>query len=205
MQQTSVELITMVHEIICDRCGLRARRAAVGSDFKRMTSIGFTADRGSIFEQGRRVEIDLCEQCLRSALGGWLRVTGPVEGAAAANVVAKLAAFDAEQHGGEFPARDAQGLDEVFTSLAVADADEADAQAAPPTPASTFDASWVPVAELFNRLADGEDLSLILAAFPQISRHAARHALREAALRFPPHGCFHSGADVWKPLYPHDR
>ena len=74
MQRTSVERVTIVHEIFCDRCGSRARRAAEGSDFRRMTSIGFRAEEGSIFGQGQRVEIDLCEPCLRDVLGHWLRV-----------------------------------------------------------------------------------------------------------------------------------
>lgn len=205
MQRASVERVTIVHEISCDRCGLRAYRTAEGSDFKRMTSIGFRAEEGSIFGQGQRVEIDLCERCLRSALGAWLRVRNSADVESGADLAIKLAAFDPGRHGGEFPARDAQGLHDVFRSLALADADEAVAETPPPTQPSAFDASWVPIAELFNRLADGATLEQILEEFPQISRHGASHALREAALRFPPYACFHSAADVWTPRYPHER
>lgn len=203
--QRTVEHVIVVLEIECDRCGLRARRTAEGSEFGRMTSIGFRAEEGSIFGPGQRVQIDLCERCLRSALGAWLRVWNSADAEAGAGLASKLATFDSGRHGGEFPARDAQGLDDVFRSLALADAEEAVAEAPPPAQASALDASWVPVSELFNRLADGEALGLILAAFPQISRHAARHALREAALRFPPYACFHASVDVWTPRYPHER
>ena len=205
MQQTSVERITIVHEIVCDRCGARARRGGVGNDFRHMTSIGFTAQEGSVFGQGQRVEIDLCEPCLRSALGEWLRVTDSAEGDVGADLAAKPASVEPKRQGGEFPAGDAQGLDSVFRSVAVADAEDAVAEMPALAPASAFADSWVPVAELFNRLADGDALEKILKAPPQISRHGAAQALREAALRFPPYACFHPAADVWTPRYPHER
>ena len=203
MQRTTVEPKAVLYEIVCDRCGKAVQRE--DSDFELMTSIGFEAGYASIFGDGNRVEIDLCEPCLRSALGEWLRVTGPAEGEAAANVVAKLAASGPDRHGGEFPAVEAQGLDDVFASLAVADAEEAVAQVPPQTQASAFDAAWLPIAELFNRLADGATLEEIEKVFPAICRDAASHALREAALRFPAHACFHTAANVWTPRYPHER
>ena len=203
MQRTTVEPKTVVYEIVCDRCGKAVQRE--GGDFELMTSIGFEAGYASIFGDGNRVEIDLCEPCLRSVLGEWLRVTGSAEGEAAANVVAKLAASGPDRHGGEFPAVEAQGLDDVFASVAVADAEEAVAQVPPQTQATAFDAAWLPIAELFNRLADGATLEEIEKVFPAICRDAASHALREAALRFPAHACFHTAANVWTPRYPHER
>ncbi len=92
-----------------------------------MTSIGFTAEERSIFGQGQRVEIDLCEHCLRDSLGEWLRVSTQADAEIRANS-ADLSAFDPNRHGGEFPAGDLEGLDEVFRSLAVADAEEAGAE-----------------------------------------------------------------------------
>jgi len=205
MQRTRVEQVTTLLEIVCDRCGVCANRATDDGALRRMTSIGFRAQEGSIFGPDQRVEIDLCEPCLRSALGEWLRVTGSAEGGAAASLAAKLDALDAERHGEEFPAGDTQGLDDVFASLAFADADVAVAETLPPIRASAFDAAWVPVAELFNRLADGATLEEIEKVFPAICRDAASHALREAALRFPAHACFHTAANVWTPRYPHER
>lgn len=131
MQKTSVELITIVHEIVCDRCGLRAHRSAVEADFKRMTSIGFTAERGSIFGRGRRVEIDLCEQCLRVALGGWLRVQAQAGAEVNRNTEGIFSSFKPEEHGREFPDSH-MGLDDVFPVLAIADADEAFSEVPPP-------------------------------------------------------------------------
>jgi hypothetical protein len=73
MQRANVERITIVHEIVCDHCGARAFRTGKGN-YKQMTSIGFSAQELSIFGRGQRVEIDLCEQYLRTARGKWLRV-----------------------------------------------------------------------------------------------------------------------------------
>ena len=39
-----------------------------------MTSIGLDAGYGSIFGDGNRVEIDLCQTCVQDTLGAWLRV-----------------------------------------------------------------------------------------------------------------------------------
>jgi hypothetical protein len=207
MQRTSVERVTIVHEIFCDRCGLRARRAAEGSDFKRMTSIGFSAEEGSIFEQGQRVEIDLCEPCLLDTLAQWLRMRTPTAGEVGVDLAADLSAVDPERHVGEFPPHDSQSPATVAESAGPAElADPAQAAAETPTPARTsvFDGSWVPVTELFNRLADGATLEQILEALPEISRHGASNALREAALRFPAYACFHPAVDVWTPRYPHE-
>jgi hypothetical protein len=44
-----------------------------------MLSIGFYAGRGSMFGNESRVEIDLCEICLRERLGTWLQVRTPWE------------------------------------------------------------------------------------------------------------------------------
>ena len=144
-----------------------------------------------------------CVRAARPKVGAWLRVRNSADVEASADLAIKLAAFDPGRHGGEFPAADAQGLDDVFRSIALADAEEAVAQT-PPVQTSPDDDAWIPVAELFNRLADGEALEQILETFPQISRHGASHALREAARRFPSYACFHPAVDVWTPRYPHE-
>ena len=220
MQRTSVERVKIVHAIVCDRCGARARRSRKDNAFKQMASIGFTAEEGSIFEEDQRIEIDLCDPCLRHSLGSWLRVWSPTEEAAGEDLAAVLCAFDPERHGGEFPGRQPQGLDDVFRSLAVADAEEAVAEAAddkkadaqsaalqtpPAAPDSIETDAWVPISELFNRLADGATLEQIVQTFPAISKNAACGALPEAALRFPPYASFHSAVEVWTPRYPYER
>lgn len=75
MRLKTFETVSVVHQLRCDRCGKEAERGEVG--FEQMTSIGFVAGYGSIFGDGNRVEVDLCETCLRDTLGTWLRVKAP--------------------------------------------------------------------------------------------------------------------------------
>lgn len=69
--------MSVVEQIVCDRCGKERERARSG--FDQMLSIGFYAGRDSMFGKDSRVEIDLCEPCLRERLGTWLRVQNPWE------------------------------------------------------------------------------------------------------------------------------
>lgn len=64
-----------------------------------MTSIGFDAGYDSIFGDGNRVAVDLCETCLRDTVGAGLRVRTSAD----TSLATKLAAFKPELHGGEFP------------------------------------------------------------------------------------------------------
>lgn len=77
MQLKTTDAPRVVRQITCDRCGREAVRGE--RDFSEMTSIDFFGDRDSIFGYQHRVEIDLCEVCLRATLGAWLRVTNPWE------------------------------------------------------------------------------------------------------------------------------
>ena len=77
MQIKTTQAVHVVHRIQCDRCGKETERDDV--DFSSMTSIGFDAGYYSIFGDGSRVDIDLCEQCLRDTLGTWIRVKAPEE------------------------------------------------------------------------------------------------------------------------------
>ena len=97
MQLKTMEAVSVVHQIRCERCGKETERGELG--FAEMTSIGFDAGYDSIFGDGNRVEADLCETCLRDTLGAWLRVRTQDE----TSLATKLAAFKPEVHGGEFP------------------------------------------------------------------------------------------------------
>lgn len=97
MQLNTIESVSVVHQIRCDRCGKEAQRGEPG--FVEMKSIGFDAGYGSIFGDGNRVDIDLCESCLRETLGTWLRVKSPSD----TPLATMLAKFRPEEHGGEFP------------------------------------------------------------------------------------------------------
>lgn len=90
MQLKTVEAVSVVQLIRCDRCGKEAERGEV--DFGEMTLIGFDAGYNSIFGDGNRVEADLCESCLRDTLGAWLRVKTPAD----TPLASMLAAFKAE-------------------------------------------------------------------------------------------------------------
>lgn len=77
MQTKGIRMSSVVDQIVCDRCGKEVHRTE--PDFEQMSSIGFNAGRDSIFGYESRVEIDLCETCLRATLGTWLRVRTPWE------------------------------------------------------------------------------------------------------------------------------
>ena len=72
MKLEALKVVSVVHQIRCDRCGKETQCGEVGS--KQMTSIGLDAGYGSIFGDGNRVEIDLCQTCVQDTLGAWLRV-----------------------------------------------------------------------------------------------------------------------------------
>ena len=68
-----MESVSIVNRISCDRCGKATERGDM--DFHAMKSIGFIAGYDSVFGNGNRIEVDLCEPCLKDSLGDWLRVT----------------------------------------------------------------------------------------------------------------------------------
>lgn len=97
MKHFVIEPQSVLHELTCDRCG--ARHEHPGSEFFEFTSIAYRAGYGSIFGDGNRVEVELCQSCLKATLGRWLRV----EEEERARLCADLAQFDPATHGGEGP------------------------------------------------------------------------------------------------------
>ena len=97
VQIKTIEPVSVVHQIRCDRCGKEAERGEIA--FAQMRRLGFDASYDSVFGDGNRVELDLCEPCFRDVLGAWLRVRTPAD-TPLANM---RAAFKPEAHGGEFP------------------------------------------------------------------------------------------------------
>lgn len=90
----------MVHHVRCDLCGKEAEFSEVG--FDQMKSIGFDAGYGSIFGDGNRVDIDLCETCVRETLGTWLQIETPADSPYAK----MLPAFKSAAGGAEIPRSD---------------------------------------------------------------------------------------------------
>jgi hypothetical protein len=64
----SVQALT---DIQCDRCGLTATDH--DREFYEFRSIDFVGGYDSLFGDGAQVAIDLCQHCLLSQLGKWLR------------------------------------------------------------------------------------------------------------------------------------
>ena len=93
--------------------------------------------------------------------------------------------FKPEVHGGEVAGRDPQGLGDLVRSADHADAEEADAETPPLARTSAFFGSWVPVAELFNRLAGGATLEQILEACHRsvVPRPLMRYEKRHCGFR----------------------
>lgn len=59
--------------IACDKCG---RTDDVGGmEAQEFLRHADGAGYGSVFGDGNRVEIDLCQHCVKEVLGPWLRVT----------------------------------------------------------------------------------------------------------------------------------
>lgn len=98
MKHLVVESIPVLRALTCDRCLGTAEHP--GTEFFEFTSIGYTAGYGSIFGDGNRVEIDLCQACLQATIGPWLRIT-PDE--RIAHLEADLQSFNPAVHGGEWP------------------------------------------------------------------------------------------------------
>jgi hypothetical protein len=60
---------------ICDRCGRRIEDG--DSEWVERLSVDFVAGYDSVFGDGNRVQLGLCQQCVRDALGAWLHVSPP--------------------------------------------------------------------------------------------------------------------------------
>jgi hypothetical protein len=91
MKIEAVRAQPYIQRLICDRCGRQAERDDLDCEFHEFMSIQNRAGYGSIFGDGNRVEVDLCQRCVKDTLGTWLRITDPHAG------------FSREVHGGEFP------------------------------------------------------------------------------------------------------
>jgi len=65
----------MVQDIsgyICDRCGREVE--APEGEAEELVSIDRVGGYCSIFGDGNRISIDICQHCLKDVLGEWLRI-----------------------------------------------------------------------------------------------------------------------------------
>lgn len=59
----------------CDRCHYHAEKD--DSEFHEFLSIDRQASFGSIFGDGNRLKLDLCQRCVKALLNPWLSVSEP--------------------------------------------------------------------------------------------------------------------------------
>ena len=83
--------------ITCDRCGQTWQADTIHA--AEFTSIDFTGGYGSIFGDGSQVKLDLCQRCLKTALGLWLRVSD--QDRREQDLPRDFDAFDSGKHGGK--------------------------------------------------------------------------------------------------------
>jgi len=55
----------------CDRCGKLSN--IDDAEFKEFLSIDRVCGYGSVFGDGERIAVDLCQRCVKNILGEWLR------------------------------------------------------------------------------------------------------------------------------------
>lgn len=63
-----------VTTLVCDGCGLEAT-ADGDYEFQEFISISHHCGYGSIHDDGKKIETDLCQQCFADMCGDTLRVT----------------------------------------------------------------------------------------------------------------------------------
>ncbi|WP_272687627.1 hypothetical protein [Providencia sp. PROV149] len=59
----------------CDRCHLRAEKDEL--EFHEFMSIDKRVGFGSVFGDGNRLKLDLCQHCIKALLNQWLSVSEP--------------------------------------------------------------------------------------------------------------------------------
>lgn len=60
-------------ELNCDRCG-RVVPASDAVEWQEALQLRFTGGFGSVFGDGARVAVDLCQHCVKELLGPYCRV-----------------------------------------------------------------------------------------------------------------------------------
>ncbi|EJD6412119.1 hypothetical protein I5F07_19920 [Proteus vulgaris] len=73
MQFFSAHEVITVSAKSCDRCNCHAEKD--DSEFNEFLSIDRLAGFGSVFGDGNRLTLDLCQHCVKSLLNPWLSVS----------------------------------------------------------------------------------------------------------------------------------
>lgn len=80
MREYRDKVVQEITACTCDRCG--RHMTPDDPEWHERVSLDGVGGYDSVFGDGARISIDLCQRCLRDTLGLWLRVTpGPADGA----------------------------------------------------------------------------------------------------------------------------
>jgi hypothetical protein len=69
------KIVQEVAACTCDRCQRRMTPEDGDFEWQERLSIAFQGGYGSVFGDGKKVRLDLCQQCVSETLGTWLRIT----------------------------------------------------------------------------------------------------------------------------------
>ncbi len=71
-KQFREKVVPEISGYVCDRCGREAE--AQGEEAEEFVSFERVSGYGSIFGDGNRIAVDICQYCLKDVLGEWLRI-----------------------------------------------------------------------------------------------------------------------------------
>ena len=61
----------------CDRCGRRMRPEDTDGEWHEKVSLAWRSGYYSVFGDETELRLDLCQHCVKAALGEWIRSTPP--------------------------------------------------------------------------------------------------------------------------------
>lgn len=76
MQKMTLHTTEKLQAIVCDRCGRESDIEDTFGAFEAVefTSIQYVGGYYSIFGDGARISLDICQHCLKETLGEWLKI-----------------------------------------------------------------------------------------------------------------------------------
>lgn len=72
MKKIRKKMVQEIYGYVCDRCGREAD--AHEGEAEELVSIDRVGGYCSIFGDGNRISVDICQHCLKDILGEWLRI-----------------------------------------------------------------------------------------------------------------------------------
>ncbi len=75
MQFLNTYQVVVISAKSCDRCHFHAEKD--NPEFHEFLSIDRQAGFGSVFGDGNRLKLDLCQHCVKELLNSWLSVSEP--------------------------------------------------------------------------------------------------------------------------------